>query len=157
MEQHPPWRKTSRNTAWGLPVRPELVEVFSGLVNNAAEHGMTLGGTHAHVRYLPHRRGVAFDVVVADQGPGIRTTLERNPELPPLETDALAIQELVSGTGIPTRGISLWMNVTEMRKPGRKLWLHSGTGLLTMYGAATPEMRETEPRQGTMVRLTIPA
>ena len=49
------------------------------------------------------------------------------------------------------------MTVTEMRKPGRKLWIHSGSGLLTMYGAAGPELRDTEHRQGAMVRLTIPA
>jgi hypothetical protein len=49
------------------------------------------------------------------------------------------------------------MTVAEMRKPGRKLWIHSGSGLLTMYGAAEPELRETGHRQGTMVRLTIPA
>ena len=142
-------------------VRPELVEVFSELVNNAAEHGMTEEGAHAHVRYVPHRRGRAFDMVVADSGPGIRATLEENPEIPRPETDAgaigLAVQELVSGTGTPTRGIGLWMTVTEMRKPGRKLWIHSGSGLLTMYGAAGPELRETEHRQGAIVRLTIPA
>ena len=49
------------------------------------------------------------------------------------------------------------MTVTEMRKPGRKLWIQSGSGLLTMYGSAEPELREIEPRQGAMVRLTIPA
>ena len=142
-------------------VRPELVEIFSELVNNAAEHGMTGEGANAHVRYLPHRRGKAFDVVVADSGAGIRATLAGNPELSPPESDAaaigLAVQELVSGSGIPTRGIGLWMTVTEMRKPGRKLWIQSGAGLLTMYGAAEPDLREIEHRQGTMVRLTIPA
>ncbi len=142
-------------------VRPELVEVFSELVNNAAEHGMTEEGAHAHVRYVPHRRSRAFDMVVADSGPGIRATLEENPEIPRPETDAgaigFAVQELVSGTGTPTRGIGLWMTVTEMRKPGRKLWIHSGSGLLTMYGAAGPDLRETEHKQGAMVSLTIPA
>ena len=138
----------------------ELVEIFSALVNNAAEHGMTLEGAHAHVRYIPHRRGYAFDVVIADSGAGIRATLAGNPEVPQPETDAaaigLAVQELVSGTGTPTRGIGLWMTLTEMKKPGRKLWIQSGSGLLTMYGAAEPQLRETEHRQGTMVRLTIP-
>ena len=142
-------------------VRPEVVEIFSELVNNAAEHGMTGAGASAHVRYMPHRRGRAFDVVVADSGGGIRATLAGNPHLPQPETDAaaigLAVQELVSGSGIPTRGIGLWMTVTEMRKPGRKLWIQSGSGLLTMYGAGEPELREIEHRQGTMVRLTIPA
>ena len=88
-------------------VRPELVEMFSELVNNAAEHGMTEDGADAHVRYMPHRRNHAFDVVIADSGPGIRATLEGNSGMPQPETDAdaigLAVQELVSGTGIPTR------------------------------------------------------
>ena len=146
----------------GAPnIRPELVELFSELVNNAAEHGMTPEGAHAHVRYMPHRRGKAFDVVVSDSGAGIRATLAGNPALPQPETDAaaigLAVQELVSGSGISTRGIGLWMTLTEMRKPGRKLWIQSGSGLFTMYGTAEPELRETEHRQGTMVRLTIPA
>ena len=142
-------------------VRPEVVEIFSELVNNAAEHGMTEAGASAHVRFVPHRRGHAFDVVVADSGDGIRTTLAGNPDLPQPETDAaaigLAVQELVSGSGVPTRGIGLWMTVTEMRKPGRKLWIQSGSGLLTMYGASEPELRAIEHRQGTMVRLTMPA
>ena len=141
-------------------VRPEAVEIFSGLVNNAAEHGMTPEGAHAHVRYMPHRKDHAFDVVVADSGIGIRTALANNPNLNQPETDeeaiALAVQELVSGTGSPTRGIGLWMTFTEMRKPGRKLWIQSGSGLLTTYGEAEPELRKVQHRQGTMIRLTIP-
>ena len=143
-------------------VRAKLMEVFSELVNNAAEHGASPGGqpAHVHVRFMADRRGNAFDAVVVDSGPGIRTTLARNPGLPKPESDAgaigLAVQELVSGTGDPTRGGGLWMTVTEMRRPGRKLRLHSGQGLLTMYGAAEPALRETEHRQGVMVGLTIP-
>ena len=49
------------------------------------------------------------------------------------------------------------MTVADMGKPGRKLWLHPGSGLIAMCGAAEPELRETEHRQGTMVRLTITA
>lgn len=142
-------------------IRPELVGVFSEIVNNAAEHGMTKEGASSHVRFMPHRRGSAFDVVVADRGPGIRATLERNPSLAKPETDAkaiaLAVRELVSGTGDWTRGIGLWMTVTEIRKPGRKLWVHSGAGLLVMYGPNAPEFRETEHWHGTLVRFTIPA
>ena len=57
----------------------------------------------------------------------------------------------------PTRGIGPWMTATETRNPGRKLWLHSGSGLMTTYGANEPETREIEHRQGVLVRLTIPA
>lgn len=144
-------------------VSAELIEIFSEIVNNAAEHGVQVSArpAHAHVRFLPHRRSNAFDVVVVDEGPGIRETLTRNPKLdvPGADGEAvlLATQELVSGTADPTRGIGLWMTVTQMRRPGRKLWIHSGTGLLVTYGDAEPEARESEHRQGTVVRLTLPA
>ena len=52
--------------------------------------------------------------------------------------------------------IHVRMTPTEMRKPGRKLWVQSGSGLLTMYGDAEPDLRKVQHRQGTMVRLTIP-
>ena len=136
------------------------VETFSELLNNAAEHGMNDSGAHCHVRVMPHRLSNCLDIVVADSGPGIRATLAQNPNLPATESDreaiAMAIQELTSGTGTPTRGIGLWITVAEMRRPGRKLQIHSGTGLLTMYGTAEPEITETALRQGTMVRVSIP-
>ena len=142
-----------QNRRMGAPsVRPEIVEVFSALVNNAAGHGITPEGAHAHVRYMPHRKGHAFDVVVADSGIGIRTALANNPSLKQPATDeeaiGLAVQELVSGTGSPTRGIGLWMTFTEMRKPGRKLWIQSGSGLLTMYAEAEPELRKVPAPPG---------
>ena len=138
----------------------ELAGVFSELVNAAAEHGMSEDGAHAHVRFMPHRSGSVYDAVVVDSGAGIRATLTRNPNLPRVQTDAqaiqLAVQEKVSGTGHPTRGLGLWMTVTEMRKPGRKFWLHSGSALLVMYGDQEPGFREIEHRQGVMARLTAP-
>ena len=152
--------------ATGAPsIRPELVEMFSELVNNAAEHGMSPDGAQVHVRYLPHRKGHAFDVVIADSGPGIRATLSANPALPQQDSDSqaisLAVQELVSGTSVPTRGIGLWMTLTEMSKPGRQLRIQSGSGLLTLQGNPGPELQpalqEIRHRQGTVVRLTIPA
>ena len=136
------------------------VETFSELLNNAAEHGMSDAGAHCHVRVMPNRLGNCLDMVVADAGPGIRATLAQNPNLPATQSDqeaiALAIQELTSGTGTPTRGIGLWITVAEMRRPGRKLQIHSGAGLLTMYGTSEPQVTETELREGTMVRATIP-
>ena len=101
----------------------EAVEIFSELVNNAAEHGMTPEGAHAHVRFMPHRRGHAFDLVVTDPGPGIRATLAHNPGMTQPETDSqaigLAVQELVSGAGNPTRGIGLWMTLPTRERDRR--------------------------------------
>ena len=53
----------------------DLAALFSELVNNAAEHGMSEQGAQAHVRYMPHRRGWAYDIVVVDSGQGIRANL----------------------------------------------------------------------------------
>ena len=141
-------------------IHVQLVELFSELVNNAAEHGMSAGGASAHVRHVPHRSGHAFDLVVVDTGPGILTTLGSNPSLGRVQSESqavgLAIQALVSGTGAPGRGMGLWMTMNEMRRPGRMLQLQSGDGLLTCYGAGDPELRGTAHRQGVMARLVIP-
>ena len=111
------------------------------------------------LRLMPHRRGLALDSVITDRGPGIRATLERNPNLQ-VESDEqalrLAVQELTSGTGNPTRGIGLWTAFLECQKPGRKLQVHSGTGRLMVYGPDSVEFSTTLDHQGTTVRFTIP-
>ena len=53
-------------------IKPQVVEMFSEMVNNAAEHGMSNTGAHCHVRLMPHRKGLALDSVITDRGPGIR-------------------------------------------------------------------------------------
>ena len=50
-------------------IKPQVVEMFSEIVNNAAEHGMSDAGAHCHVRLMPHRRGLALDSVITDRGP----------------------------------------------------------------------------------------
>ena len=135
--------------------------IFSELVDNAAEHRMTETGAQAHVRSIPHWRGHAFDAVTTDSGPGIRAALACDIQIPQPKADSaaigVAVRELVSGTGMPTRGNGLWMVVTEMGKSGRKLLIHSSSGLLIMCGTAEPELRDIENRRGTLVRITIPA
>ena len=68
----------------------------------------------------------------------------------------LAVQELTSGTGNPTRGIGLWTTFLECQKPGRKLQVHPGTGRLTVYGPDSVEFSTTLDHQATTVRFTIP-
>ena len=53
--------------------------MFSEMVNNAAEHGMSNNGAHCHVRLMPHRKGLALDSVIIDRGPGIRATPGEEP------------------------------------------------------------------------------
>ena len=35
-------------------IKPQVVEMFSEMVNNAAEHGMSDTGAHCHVRLIPN-------------------------------------------------------------------------------------------------------
>ena len=76
---------------------------------NAIEHGMTTEGAHSHVRYLPDRRGMAFDCVVVDRGPGVRANPGKGPDLPRLESDReslqLAVQDRVSTSPDLGRGL----------------------------------------------------
>ena len=98
--------------------------------------------------------------MVVNSGPGIRPNIAQNPGLPTAESDidaiALAVQGPASETATPTRGNQLSNKVAEMRRPGRKLIIHSSTPLLVMYGAAASEITELEFRRGTVVRATIP-
>ena len=68
----------------------------------------------------------------------------------------MAVRELVSGTGVPTKGNGLRKVATEVGKSGRKLLIHWRFGLLIMYATAEPELRDIENRRGTLVRITIP-
>ena len=136
-------------------IRPEVVEVFSELASNAAEHGMSDAGARAHARFLSHRWGHAFDVVVTDQGTGSRATMQRNPRCPGwnrLRSHGAGQAGAGVGHRVPTRGIGLGMTVTGMRKPGGKLWIHSGSGLLTMYGAADVSRRKLAAPRAVFAR-----
>ena len=111
-------------------VRPGLAAIFPEIINNAAGHGMTGNGVQAHVRFMPHRRGMAFDPVTVGPGPGIRAALARNIEqrqgLPDQEASQLAVQELASGAGLPTRRPR---RVHHQRlHPGRRAHTSPGAG-----------------------------
>ena len=141
-------------------VRNELFALFAEVVATATEHGKSGDGASAHVRYMPHRRGFAFDPVVTDRGPGIRATLGNNQTLTQFasDTDAIkaAVQMSVSGTGAPDRGLGLWRVHTAMLKPSRALWIHSEATLLRIRGDGETHVSETVLLDGTMVRMVIP-
>ena len=121
---------------------------------------MSDAGAQCRVRAMPHRMGDCLDIDVADSGPAIRATLGQNPNLYATGSDqeaiTLAIQR-ASGTGTPTCGIRLWLTVANMRGPDGILQIHSGIGLLTMYGAAEPQVTEAELRQGTVSHTALVA
>lgn len=69
----------------------------------------------------------------------------------------LAMQERISGTGIPTRGIGLYAISDDMRKPGHHLLIHSGIGLVSQSEELEADARRTTLFPGTLAYATIPA
>ena len=66
-----------------------------------------------------------------------------------------ALKERVTGTGLKTRGIGLYVIAEEMKVPGRILLIHSGQGMLQLTEDA--EARRTRLFPGTLAYASIPA
>lgn len=62
-------------------VHPLVCELFSELVNNAAEHSESSIGAYGFVQFYSSGRSRRFMCGVADGGIGIRQSIERNAEL----------------------------------------------------------------------------
>ena len=141
-------------------IRSRLIEIFSELAQNAAEHGQNPAGARAQVSYLPYKGAKAFHVAVKDLGPGIYATLARKQDMLDSEDQkfaiAMAVLYMTSGTQSPDRGAGLWKVRNEMDRPRRLLWIRSGTGLLFQVGAKSLALRPANYRQGTTFRLIIP-
>jgi anti-sigma regulatory factor (Ser/Thr protein kinase) len=136
-------------------MRPIVIETFAELAANAVEHSESPIGSFGMIQYYETERGNSFICVVADGGIGIRSSLEKNPDLRARifydwTAIELALQERTSGTGLPTRGIGLYGIAEDMRKPGRQLLIHSGQGIVRQ----TEEL-ETDARRGTLFPGTL--
>ncbi len=145
-----------RNAGLGAAnMRPVVVETFAELANNAVQHSNSSIGSFGMVQYYEWQAGPRFVCAVADGGIGIRRSLERNPALRSrLYYDwtavELALQERISGTGDPTRGIGLYGIAQDMRQPGRHLLVHSGFGIVSQN-----EELETDSRRGSLFPGTL--
>ena len=123
-------------------IKPQVVEMFSEMVNNAAEHGMSDTDAHCHVPLMPHRKGLALDSVITDRGPGIRATLERNTNLPRFRRRAaLTATSWTSRKSSPTRS-----------QAPQRAWAASKTGSSAMAplpekpaGFKNPTTTESQP------------
>lgn len=114
---------------------PGLVaEIFFELINNALEHSESPVGRFATVQV----RGQSTVLcTVADGGIGITESLGHNPAVPSLRQDQdavlLALEEGITGTDSPTRGIGLnWVSNAS------HLIVHSGDGLVEDGRDITP-------------------
>jgi hypothetical protein len=147
----------------GAPnLRPLVAEAFAELGANAVQHSGSPIDSYGMIQYYEWESGARFVCVVADGGIGIRQSLERNPQLQDrvyYDWDAieLAMQERISGTGIPTRGIGLYAIAEDMRRPGHQLLIHSGIGLVRQSEELEADARRTTLFPGTLVYATMPA
>ena len=147
----------------GAPnLRPIVAETFAELGSNAVQHSNSTIHSYGMIQYYEWESGARFACIVADGGIGIRRSLERNPSLQGrvyYDWDAieLAMQERVSGTGIPTRGIGLYAIAEDMRKPGHQFLIHSGIGLVRQSEELEADARRTTLFPGTLAYATIPA
>lgn len=142
-------------------VHPIVCELFSELVNNAAEHSESGVGAYGFVQFHSSGEERRFTCGVADGGIGIRQSIERNASLEHFGNEwsaiALATKELVSGTSSATRGIGLFSVFDEMRHPGRELVIHSGKGILIKSEDTQVRFIKTNLFPGTLVYFSVPA
>lgn len=143
-------------------LRPLVSEIFAELALNAVQHSESAIGALGFIQFYQTERGRRFVCAVADGGIGIRRSLERNPTLRERVTydwDAieLALRERVSGTGEPTRGIGLYGVAEDMKRPGRRMIIHSGIGMLITSEEVETNSRRTALFPGTLVYASISA
>lgn len=142
-------------------VHPLVSEVFAELALNAVQHAESPIGAYGFIQFYESDKGRRFVCGVGDGGIGIRRSLERNPTLLyrvhyDWAAIELAVRERISGTGDPTRGIGLYGISEDMRKPGRRLIIHSGIGSLQISEEVESEARRTTLFPGTLAYASIP-
>lgn len=138
-----------------------VTNAFSEFALNAVQHSDSEVGSFGYLQYYESSNGPRFICAVADGGVGIRRSLERNPRLRhrvPYDWVAIevAIQERVSGTQEPTRGMGLFGVAEEVRKAQRQLVIQSGIGALHIQEDLRSQSRRTKLFPGTLAYASIP-
>ncbi len=141
---------------------PVVSETFAELAMNAVQHSESSIDAYGLIQFYQVENSRRFVCSVADGGIGIRKALQKNPALEdrvPYDWVAieLATRERVSGTLDPRRGIGLYGVSEDMRKPGRRLIIHSGIGSLQISEDLESSARRTRLFPGTLVSASIPA
>ncbi|MCE2465169.1 MAG: hypothetical protein J4G01_03685 [Dehalococcoidia bacterium] len=146
----------------GAPnIHPVVADTFSELALNAVQHSESNVGAFGYIQYHESVKVRRFICAVADGGIGIRRSLEQNPGLRarvPYDWVAieLAMQERVSGTQDPTRGMGLFGVAEEVRKAQRQLLIHSGIGALRIEEELQSRAWRTKLFPGTLAYASIP-
>lgn len=146
----------------GAPnVRTTAVDVFAELAYNAVQHSNTPIGALGMVQLYQFADGPRFVCIVAEGGIGIKASLAQNPSLAEQLTSdrgaiRLALNDHVSGTGEPTRGLGLPFVAKMARVPRGQMIIHSGIGMLDLIGTDTYRLEDTTIFPGTLAFAGIP-
>ena len=142
-------------------IYPVVTNAFAELALNAVQHSESEIGAFGYLQFYELGKGPQFICAVADGGIGIRRSLEQNPKLRSrVHYDwtaiEVAMQERVSGTQEPTRGMGLFGLAEEIRKANRRLVIQSGIGALQIEEDLQSRSRRTKLFPGTLAYASIP-
>ena len=142
----------------GFSSRHELMTVFEERLINAREHG---GGKSLAV-FAQKLMGFLYFVIV-DRGPGIHTTLPRNPHLSdtkgksPMALIRLAMEEGITGTSVVGRGVGLYLLSDYINRNGGEAILISDGGLVVQVRDVSMQEKSSHPWDGTLIAVKVTA
>ena len=139
------------------PLNHEAYNALAEAANNAVEHSESPEGGFA-LAQLRERRPVSgrswfIEIAIADAGRGIAASLGMADDR---EAIMRALDEGVSGTDDPHRGIGLAEIERLVQEPRRQLVIHSGRGLVTVTaesGRVATDTNSVYP--GTLLTVSI--
>lgn len=140
---------------------PLMVVTFGKLAMNAVQHAESLVGAFGLVQMTDAGKGKALVCCVGDGGIGVRRALENNPaskDRTASDWGALeyATRQRVTGTSEEYRGIGLYSLTEDMHKPGRRLLIHSGRGVVRVNGQGEFAATKAKLFPGTLAFVSIP-
>ena len=141
------------------PLNREAHDALAEAANNAVEHADCPEGGFALAQLRERRpasgRSWFIEIAIADAGQGIAASLGMDSDQ---QAIMRALDEGVSGTGDPHRGVGLAEIERLVQEPRRELAIHSGHGLVTVTpegGRVATETASVFP--GTLLTVSIPA
>ena len=140
------------------PLNGEAHDALAEAANNAVEHANSPEGGFALAQLRERRprsgRSWFIEIAVADAGRGIAASLKMDDDQ---EAILRALDEGVSGTNDPLRGLGLTWIAGLVQEPRRQLVIHSGSGLVTVSQSSRLASHTDSVFPGTLLTVSIPA
>ena len=140
----------------------KLRTVFTELLNNLSDHSWTSDGTPFFCVQM-HALRSGLQIAFGDLGPGFRTSLARNPDLPAYSTEAQALHAAIVEAKSsmahthPTRGGGLRRALTAVAELGGQYRVLSLDGSARLSADRTPTFGTPEDAfPGTLAWIDLP-